>query len=372
MRVNNSRLFDIGGQRSEICGDGEGVVSHAGVALLAALADRIGLTAALSERPRSRRQRTSAHDPGAVLRDVAVALADGGTCMSDLGVLRCQPELFGSVASHATVWRTLDRVAADELGGAEGIAAARNRARAQVWAQAGGPPLVEGMLVLDVDATIVAAESDKVGAAGTFKRTYGHHPLLCYLDHGDGTGDPLAGILRPGNAGSNTVDDHLDVLDAALAALPPIPEGTPMLLRADGAGATHGLVEALRAKQIFFSVGFDLTVKVRDAIADLDEAALADPTGPFRLPVHPHPCASPPENPPGGRHHPDPEWADPPSRRPEPRRDARTLAGTPTTPDLTVSDQCSPCVTPKARPHNLMNNLGMGHTMPQCREVKHR
>lgn len=273
MRVKNSRLFDIGGRSVEVRGDGEGVVSHAGVALLPALADRVGLTAALGERPRARRQRASAHDPGEVLRDVAVALADGGACVSDLAVLRDQPELFGAVASHATVWRTLDRIAEDELGGAEGIARARADARAHVWAQAGGPPLVDGMVVLDIDATIVTAESDKVGAAGTFKKTYGHHPLLCYLDHGDGSGDALAGVLRPGNAGSNTVEDHLDVLDAALAALPPIPEGTPMLLRADGAGATHDLVEALRARGIHFSVGFDLTAKVRAAIADLDEAA---------------------------------------------------------------------------------------------------
>lgn len=272
----------MGGRRVEIRGDGEGVVSHAGVALLSALADRVGLTAALGQRPRSRRQRASAHDPGAVLRDVVVALADGGECVSDLAVLRDQPELFGQVASHATVWRTLDRVAADELGGAQGIALARNQARAAAWQRAGGPPLIDGMLVLDIDATIVAAESDKVGAAGTFKQTYGHHPLLCYLDHGDGTGDPLAGMLRAGNAGSNTVDDHLDVLEAALEALPPIPEGTPLLVRADGAGATHGLVDALRARGIAFSVGFALTATVRDAIAALDESAwvdVADPAG---------------------------------------------------------------------------------------------
>ncbi len=246
--MKSDRLFDIGGRRVEVRGDAEGVVSHAGVALLSGLADRVGLTQALGERPRARRQRASAHDPGEVLRDMAVALADGAVCMSDLAVLRDQPELFGQVASHPTVWRTLDRVADDELGGAEGIAAARNRARAHVWEQAGGPPLVDGMVVLDFDATILTAESDKVGAAGTFKKTYGHHPPLCYLDHGDGTGDALAGVVRAGNAGSNTVADHLDVLDAALAAPPAIPEDTPMLVRADGAGATHGFVEALRAK----------------------------------------------------------------------------------------------------------------------------
>ena len=285
MQVKSNRLFDIGGRRVEVRGDAEGVVSHAGVALLPALADRVGLTAALGERPRARRQRASAHDPGEVLRDVAVALADGAVCVSDLAVLRDQPELFGTVASHATVWRTLDRVADDELGGADGIAAARNRARAHVWDQDGGPPLVDGMVVLDFDATIVAAESDKVGAAGTFKKTYGHHPLLCYLDHGDGTGDPLAGMLRAGNAGSNTVADHLDVLDAALAALPAIPQATPMLVRVDGAGATHGFVDALRARDIRFSVGFDVTAKVRAAIADLPDTAWAtvpDPDAPNR------------------------------------------------------------------------------------------
>ncbi len=274
--MKSNRLFDIGGRRVEVRGDAEGVVSHAGVALLSGLADRVGLTQALGERPRARRQRASAHDPGEVLRDMAVALADGAVCMSDLAVLRDQPELFGQVASHPTVWRTLDRVADDELGGAEGIAAARNRARAHVWEQAGGPPLVDGMVVLDFDATILTAESDKVGAAGTFKKTYGHHPPLCYLDHGDGTGDALAGVVRAGNAGSNTVADHLDVLDAALAAPPAIPEDTPMLVRADGAGATHGFVEALRAKGIRFSVGFDVTAKVRAAVAEVDESAWVD------------------------------------------------------------------------------------------------
>ncbi|MEX2620116.1 MAG: IS1380 family transposase [Egibacteraceae bacterium] len=282
--MKSNRLFDIGGRRVEVRGDAEGVVSHAGVALLSGLADRVGLTQALGERPRACRQRASAHDPGEVLRDMAVALADGAVCVSDLAVLRDQPELFGQVASHATVWRTLDRVADDELGGADAIARARADARAAVWRQS-GPPLVDGMVVLDFDATIVGAESDKVGAAGTFKKTYGHHPLLCYVDHGDGTGDPLAGMLRAGNAGSNTVDDHLDVLDAALAALPAIPEGTPMLVRADGAGATHGFVDALRAKGIAFSVGFDVTAPVREAIAGLDAAAwadVADPDAPNR------------------------------------------------------------------------------------------
>lgn len=142
-------------------GDDAAVVGYPGLRGL-------GLTAALSARPASRRARRSAHDPGRVLRDVAVMLADGGDCVSDLAALRDQPELFGEVASHATAWRTLDAVAADELGGVDAIRAARKAARAKAWQRA-GVPLVDGMLVVDIDATHVTAHSDKQRAAGTYK-----------------------------------------------------------------------------------------------------------------------------------------------------------------------------------------------------------
>ncbi len=254
-----------------VTGDGEGVVGHAGTGLLVEVADAVGLTAALGQRPSSRRQRRSRHDPGEVLRDVAVMLADGGHCLSDLAVLRHQPELFSAVASHATAWRTLDAVAGDDFG-VDGLRAARPAARKVVWDRA-GVPLVDAMVIVDVDATHVTAHSDKHRAAGTYKGGYGFYPLLSFVDHGDGTGEPLAGVLRPGNAGSNTVIDHDDVLALLVDQLPVDPTRVPTLVRVDSAGASHGFVDALRDADLMFSVGFPLDQRVRDAVVALPAVA---------------------------------------------------------------------------------------------------
>jgi Transposase DDE domain group 1 len=161
----------------EVTTDGAGVVGHAGAALLRELADRVGLTAALGwQHPDGRRR----HPDAAVLRDLAVLLADGGDCLSDLAALRDQPELFGPVASTPTAWRVIQRVAHDPDGLAR-LRAARAHARARAWA-AGGDPDVE-LLIVDADATLVLAHSDaKQGAAGTYKGSFGFHPLLAYLD----------------------------------------------------------------------------------------------------------------------------------------------------------------------------------------------
>ena len=266
MRVQRSAVV--------VSGDGTGVAGHAGSRLLVDLADRLGLTASLGVRPASRRARRSAHDPGWVLRDVAVMLADGGDCLSDLAVLRDQPEVFGPVASHATAWRTLEAVAADEFG-VDAVRAARAAARRRAWALAGGPPLVDGLVCVDIDATFVTAHSDKDGAAGTYKGGFGFYPLLAYLDHGDGTGEPLGGVLRPGNAGSNTVLDHDDVLTLVQDQLPVDPHEVPVLVRADSAGASHGFLDALRAQGMLFSVGFGIDVRIRDAVAALPAVAWA-------------------------------------------------------------------------------------------------
>jgi hypothetical protein len=137
-----------------------------------------------------------------VLRDVAVMLADGGTFLSDLGGLAGQRELFGEVASVATAWRTIEAVAADDLGGIDGLRRARAAAMRWAWQRAGGPPLVDGMLVVDVDATHVIAHSEKVGAGGTYKGQFGFYPLLGYVDHGpDATGEPIAGAVASGQRG---------------------------------------------------------------------------------------------------------------------------------------------------------------------------
>jgi hypothetical protein len=248
--------------RFDITCDGEGIAGHAGAALLADLADRLGLSRALSWRAGRGQTARHRHDAGRVLRDLAVLLADGGDCLSDLRVLRNQPELSGEVASTATAWRVIEQVASDELGMA-GLCAAHSQARSRAWAAGAG---VDGLLVIDVDGTLVDAHSEKEGAAGTDKGGFGFYPLLAFLDRGDGTGEALAGILRPGNAGSNTAADHIEVIDLALAQLPTASRGQPKLVRADTGGATHGLVGHLRDRGMRFSVSLPCDERVRAAV----------------------------------------------------------------------------------------------------------
>jgi hypothetical protein len=182
------------------------VVGHAGARLLTDLADATGLTDGFGEVLAELRQRQGGHDPGRVAVDLAVMLADGGEAIADLAVLRNQPDLFGPVASDPTAWRVLSTMDASVLAR---LRQARAAARELAWAQmmetrgelpqsrAAGQPIPG--LVLDLDASIVICHSEKESAAPTWKRSFGYHPLFCFLD---ATGEALAGLLRPGNAGS--------------------------------------------------------------------------------------------------------------------------------------------------------------------------
>jgi hypothetical protein len=243
--------------------DGAGIASHAGSAALTDLADRLGWTAALSAGMAPTRRRRSAHDPGGVLRDVIVSIADGGDCLADLSVLRGQPELFGEVASLPTAWRVIESITPERLGI---LREGRRRARERAWANGAVPERI----TLDFDATLVTSHSEKEGAAGNFKGGFGFHPLVCYLDESN---EALAGILRPGNAGANTAADHIAVLYLALEQLPDPAWGMEILARADSGGATHDFVNVLRELQIRFSCGFDLVESVRDAILATPESA---------------------------------------------------------------------------------------------------
>ncbi len=273
-----------------VSASGTGIVSHAGSRLLAEVADRTGLTGAMSEVFAGRIAAQTAHDPGRVLADLAVMIADGGEVISDIATLSDQPTLFGPVASDSTCWRVLDAVGTADLAA---LAAARARAREVAWLARGevtgtvlapipvaGRDLLDGagrpVLVIDMDATIVIAHSEKEQAAATFKRTWGYHPLLAFCDN---TREALAGQLRAGNAGSNTAADHLQVLADALAQLPDgFRHGYPILIRADGAGSSQallagiaGLPDLLVAAE--FSVGWAITERERRAIRALPAAA---------------------------------------------------------------------------------------------------
>jgi hypothetical protein len=240
---------------------GRGVVAHAGARLLCELADGLGLTEGMSAAMAPTKQRRRGHDRGRVLVDLAVAIADGATTISDLRVLANQPSLFGDVASTATAWRALEATDAAALGR---IALARRDARRCAW-EAGMDP---GFYVIDIDGTLVGAHSDKEGAAPNYKHGYGFYPLMAYLD---ATGEALAGLLRPGNAGSGTATDHIAVLDAALFQLPVDPNDTEVIVRADAAGCSHGLLDACRERSVRFVVGHSLTAEIAAVVLDMPE-----------------------------------------------------------------------------------------------------
>lgn len=225
---------------------GHGVVSHVGTAGLRALAFKTGLTGALSAALRVPR-RLVARDRGQVLSDVAVMIADGGRAIGHIRTLRDQGELFGPVASASTCWRALNEIDDRRRVKVEG---ARARARRRVWDMIAArhgriPPSATpygdlgSWIVIRLDATIQIAHSDKEEAAGTFKGTYGHHPLTAWCDN---TGESLAIKLRAGNAGANTTSDHIEVLSAAIAQIP-ARYRRRVLVTIDGAGAS---IELLR------------------------------------------------------------------------------------------------------------------------------
>jgi DDE family transposase len=253
----------------EVTADGDGLVSHAGSALLARIADTSGLTKALSRELAGLQLRAGSHDRGCVIRDLAVMLADGGDCLADIGALGDQAVLFGEVASTSTAFRVIDQIASDP-NGLECLRAAHARARARVWKLTGAP----SRLTIDLDATLLGSHSDKEGAAGNFKGGFGFHPMLAYADQ---TGEALAGELRPGNAGANSAADQITVAEQALQQIPAEHiESIELLLRVDSAGASHELIDWAREARIGFSVGYDLTETVRAAIVEtVDEAWVA-------------------------------------------------------------------------------------------------
>jgi hypothetical protein len=268
-------------------GAGSSVVPHAGSTVLLRTAQAVGLTTALTTALAPWRKPLARHDPGKIVTDLAVSLAIGGDCLADLAQLRAAPEVFGLVASDPTVSRLVDALAADAPAALAAINTARAAARERAWSLAGKSApdhqtSASTPLVIDVDATLVGAHSDKESAAPTFKRGFGFHPLWAFLDHGpEGTGEPLAFLLRPGNAGSNTVVDHIAVLQAALAQLPGgHTRGKKVLVRVDGAGGTHELLAWLTRRRLSYSVGFSLPgnltsiqVKLTTIPADLWEPA---------------------------------------------------------------------------------------------------
>jgi hypothetical protein len=266
--------------RLSVTANGRGLVSRAGTGLLVEAGRQVQLE-------RSLVQATSGVRPGAVhtaagvLTDLSLMLADGGTRLRHLDVLRGQPALFGTVASVPTATRTLAALADADIGTTvASLDVARAQVRRRAWELGALPAPVaaalegtdDGPLCVDLDATLVVAHSDdKDGAGKTYKRSWGFHPMTAWLDRGDGLGEALAIELRRGNAGANNAADQIAILDRALGQLPPLPDELQVLIRADTAGAVHDLVDHIRDEDCLFSVGMRLQGQVRTQIHGLDE-----------------------------------------------------------------------------------------------------
>lgn len=252
----------------------ESLVSSAGAVLLRQTLRRSGLGAEMSAALAPWRSPRAVHDPATVLLDIAIAVALGGDCAADIAVVRAQPDLFGPVASDATVSRLIATLARDADTACAAIATARAAARARVWAArrpVGGK--AGSQVIIDLDATLVTAHSDKEQAAPTFKYGFGFHPLLAFCDHGEaGSGETLTGLLRPGSAGSNNAADHISVLDAALAQLPHH-ERPAVLVRTDSGGGVKDFLHHITDLHLAYSVGFTATAPVTEALTALPRRA---------------------------------------------------------------------------------------------------
>ncbi|MGW5196474.1 IS1380 family transposase [Streptomyces spiralis] len=257
--------------RVRVEGGGRGVVSQAGAVLLVETVRKTGLDTAISAALAPWRKARAVHDPGKVLLDVALAVALGGDCLADVALLRAEPTVFGPVASDPTVSRLVGQLAS---GGKQILAAlrsARAEVREHVWRLAGdAAPDAGGQVIVDLDGVLVLAHSEKQDAAATWKKTFGHHPLMGFVDHGrGGSGEPVVGLLRPGNAGSNTAADHIEATKLALAQLPKhLRRGRRTLIRTDSGGGTHEFVAwlAKRGRWLSYSVGMTITDAIHQAV----------------------------------------------------------------------------------------------------------
>jgi hypothetical protein len=249
-------------------GGGEQVVAHVGLHALGAFGDRLGLGAKLSGAIPITGERLPLHDRGKVLVHSMLMLAGGGECCGDIEHLRSQEELFGCVPSDSTTYRTFRQITPSTLSA---LWEAMAEVRAEVWSRSAAT-LGKSTVVLDIDASLVQIHSEnKVGTGPTYKGGFGFHPMLCFAD---ATGEALAGLLRPGNAGANSIADHLAVLDAAIAQLPdevalghcPGDDAEvveqAVQVRSDSAGCSQTFARACRNR----NVGFALVARTNQGI----------------------------------------------------------------------------------------------------------
>jgi hypothetical protein len=256
-------------------GGGDGVVAHVGLHALGSFADRLGLGDCLSARIPIAGERLPLHDRGKVLTQAMLMMAGGGEACADIEHLRAQPDLFGSVPSDSTLYRTFRQIDASTLGG---LWEAMAEVRSAVWRRSAATT-GNHTIVLDVDSSLHEIHSEnKAETAPNYKGGFGFHPIYCFAD---ATGETVAVTLRPGNAGANNIADHVAVLDQAIGGLPPEiavghrPGDDPSLVRrgiqvrADSAGCTD-FVHHARARNVGFAVVARSNAAVHAAISRVD------------------------------------------------------------------------------------------------------
>ncbi|MGK2854488.1 MAG: IS1380 family transposase [Microbacteriaceae bacterium] len=249
----------------------ESLTSSTGGSLLLQTAQVSGLAEALSGQLAPWRALRSIHDPGKTMLDLAMAIALGGDCLADVALVRAQPELFGVVASDPTISRLIDVLGDEPAAAIAAIRGARAAARSAVWKRSS--PVGSGEVIIDLDATLIAAHSEKENATPNFKRGFGFHPMMAFVDHDTGgTGEPLAAMLRPGRANASDAADQIAVLDAALAQLP---EGVRprVLVRGDTGSGVKDFLWHIHHLGLSYSVGVYGRQPVLDALAALPRQA---------------------------------------------------------------------------------------------------
>ncbi|MGW0885674.1 IS1380 family transposase [Streptomyces sp. NPDC002671] len=264
--------------RVRVKGGGSRVVSQAGAVLLVETVRKSGLDAAISAALAPWRKSRTVHDPGKVLLDMALATALDGDCLADVAMLRAEVDVFGPVASDPTVSRLINDLAAAGPKALTAIRMARAEVRSRVWELAGeDSPAAGGSVMVDIDGVLVLAHSEKQDATATWKETFGHHPLVAFVDHGQaGSGELVAALLRPGNAGSNTASDHIATTGLALAQLPRhLRRSRQTLIRTDSAGGTHAFLDWLsrRGRWLSYSAGMTITDTIHQAVVKIPKKA---------------------------------------------------------------------------------------------------
>ncbi|WP_290259054.1 transposase [Corynebacterium felinum] len=243
------------------------LVSRAGVLPFAHVAQLVGIGASL-DRVFSRQRLT--HTFGDACTGLALSLIAGGDDVKDINLLDSVSTALSSqpLPSVSTLWRRLTehKDTSDKIR--EEFLHAIKYARSTLWNLLGDQAphklaTVDKPLIVDIDATLICAHSGKEKAAPTYKKGFGFHPLCAFIDYtsvGLTGGEFLTCLLRPGNAGANTANDHCQLVKEILTALPDHSDGKPwgkrLVIRADSAGGTKQFLSSLDDHDLGYVVGF--------------------------------------------------------------------------------------------------------------------